>query len=109
MEDKVVEKCYCSLLSAHRNIPVSAWDDFDTNKKGSQKEAAGVKGKKQWGTTKSRYGYETLDDKYKFVHHEDTRRYIEDYTDMFSIANRAHKKSFRPNAYRVMKIGPSPT
>ena len=106
--DEKAEKCYCALLQAHKNIPVTAWDDFEASNAGrqSQKEAAGGKGKKQW-TTKSRYGYETLDDKYRFVHHEDISQYMEDYTEMFSIANRAHKK-WRPNPYKMFKIAQQP-
>lgn len=107
--DEKIEKCYCGLIQAHKNMPIIAWEDFEAKRtaRQSQKEAASAKGKNAKWNTKSRYGYETLDDKYKFVHYEDISMYMEDYSDMFSIANRTHKK-WRPNPYKTYKAANHP-
>lgn len=94
------EKCYCTLLSGNKSRALSAWESFgadsvtETIKR--RKDVVDTKAKRLWNV-RSRYGYETLDDKYKFSHCEDIHSYIEEYRNMFSVANRAHKKSRRSN------------
>lgn len=106
------DKCYCGQLSANKSAPVTAWDDFgslDPNG-GPPKEGTNAKGKKSW-SVKSRYGYETLEDKYKFSHYDDIGKYIEEYRDMFSVSNRgAHKKMWKPNGvpYNLLRMAPPP-
>ena len=77
---------------------------FNVNK---QKESSSVKGRKQL-VQRGRYGYETLEDKYKFCHYEDLEKYIEEYRDMFCVANRGHKKGWKPNgiSYNYLRMAP---
>ena len=101
--------CYCYQLTAHRLLPLTAWDDFGSEELNvnKQKESSSVKGRKQL-VQRGRYGYETLEDKYKFCHHEDLEKYIEEYRDMFCVANRGHKKGWKPNgiSYNYLRMAP---
>jgi len=80
---------------ANKAATITAWEDADLD--GSKNnQVTSNKGKKQC-VAKSRYGYESLTDKYKFSHHSNMKSYIEEYRDMFSVANRTHKKGLKTN------------
>lgn len=106
------DKCYCNQLSAIKPTPLTAWDDFGANETNANRPKANTsaKGKKQWAV-KSRYGYESLEDKYKFGHYEDIAKYIEEYRNLFSVCNRAHKKPWKPHGapYNLIRVIPPST
>lgn len=103
-----MEKCYCSQLSAKSCAPLSPWDDFDAAGTNEVKpKENNLKGRKQ-SVTRSRYGYETLEDRYKFCHHEEIEKYIEDYRYIFTVSNRANKKPWKSHGmpYNLLRMAP---
>lgn len=97
--------CQCELIAgAFKSISVSAWDTFE-NEAGSRqrcKPGAAAQSKRQ--PKISRYGYETVEDRYKFKHFDDISRYIEDYSNLFSVVHRTSKRLGKPNPpqYRLI-------
>lgn len=88
------EKCACELIPSHRTVIVSAWEDFeDSDNTAPLSTKNGISNKNKPSVSRlSRYGYETTEDKYMFQHYEDTRRYMLEYTENYSIASRLKKK-----------------
>lgn len=93
------ERCVCELVSGpYKSLPVSAWAGDDTRqqeKKWKAKNSDGVSRRTTVARTQ-RHGYETLEDKYRFKHHLNLSRYMEDYRNIFSVAVRCNKKGWQP-------------
>lgn len=102
------DRCTCELVTGtYKSIPVTAWSSSDEkllDKKWKSKNTDKCGSRREWVSKSQRHGYKTLEDKYRFQHHEDLRSYIEEYTRIFSVAVRCNKKGWQqtPPQYKTV-------